>query len=116
MLGLAPRSDDWQPPIVKAVATTGEGVRTLREELDRFQAFGEKAGAKQRRQRDQWRARLLELLRQRLFENALNQLQDGVLDARVDDILTHRSDPHTVVKDLINDFASATTRTPKRKR
>ncbi len=116
MLGLGPRPDDWQPPILKVVATTGEGVLKLREELDRFQVIGDQAGFRQRRKRDQWRARLLELLRQRLFENAVNQLHDGVLDARVDDILTHRSDPHTVVKDLINDFASATIRAPKRKR
>jgi len=115
MLGLAPSPSDWQPPVVKTVATTGEGMHTLRKELDRFRAFCDQAGFKQRRQRDQWRARLLELLRQQLFENAVNHLRDGSLDASIDEILSHRSDPHTVVKRLIDDFAPPKTRATKRK-
>jgi LAO/AO transport system kinase len=116
MLGLGSHPTDRQPPIVKTVATTGEGVRRLREELDSFRAFGDQAGFKQRRQRDQWRARLLELLRQQLFESAVSNLRDGALDAGIDEILSHRSDPHTVAKRLIDDFAPLKAPAPKPKR
>jgi GTPase len=116
MLGLGQPHADWQPPIVKTVATTGEGIGSLRQELDRFRAFGDQAGFKQRRQREQWRARLLELLRQELFENAVNSLRDGALDVGLDEILAHRSDPHTVVKRLIEGGAPSKTRARKRTR
>jgi LAO/AO transport system kinase len=116
MLSIAPRPDAWRPPIVKTVATAGEGVQALREALEQFRAFGAQGALKRRRQKEQSRARLLELLRQRLFEKAVDRIQDGALDRHVEDVLAHRRDPHTVVEDLISGFAAARTEKVKRKR
>ncbi len=113
MLSIAPRRDGWQPPIVKTVATTGEGVDGMRAALEQFRAFGETHSLRDQRQRDQWRARLLELLRQRLFEQALERLDPGALDAHTEDVLARRRDPHSVVEDLIGEFRRAEEGEPR---
>ncbi|MBI1939925.1 MAG: methylmalonyl Co-A mutase-associated GTPase MeaB [Acidobacteria bacterium] len=116
MLSLAARAEGWRPPIVKTVATSGEGVGALREALEEFRAFGGQKDFKRQREKDQWRMRLLELLRQRLYERAADRLQAGALERHVEDILARRRDPHTVVEGIISDFAPARAPKPKGKR
>jgi len=107
MLSLAPPRDGWHPPVLRTVATTGEGIAPLREALEQFRVFGEQHALRLERQREQWRARLLELLRQNLFESAIGELRDGALESRVEDVLAHRRDPHSVVEELIGEFRRA---------
>lgn len=95
-------SETWRPPIVKTVATTGQGVTELYQALDQFRAFGEQGALKLERQQKRCRTRLLNLLRQRLFERAVAaRLDDGSIDRHVKDILERRRDPHSVVEELI---------------
>ncbi len=102
MLSTTSRDDAWRPPILKTVATTGEGVAQLRQALDRFRTFGAESALKVKRQREHCRARLLELLRQRLFEKVVaERLRDGSLDRHVEEILERRRDPHSVVEELV---------------
>ncbi|HUI43720.1 MAG TPA: methylmalonyl Co-A mutase-associated GTPase MeaB [Terriglobia bacterium] len=102
MLSISPRSDGWRPPVVQTVATTGDGVADLRQALDDFRAFGERTELKRTRQRERWRARLLALLRQRLFEQVYRaHLGDGAVDRWVDEVLERRSDPHSVVDEIV---------------
>ena len=102
MLSLALRPDGWNPPIVKTVATTGDGIAELVKTLDEFHAFGEKGGVIGRRRKDHWRSRLLDLLRQTLFERAVaGPLIDGSLDRQVAELISHQKDPHEVVEEII---------------
>ena len=104
MLSVAQRKDEigWQPPILKTVATTGEGIAGLREALDKFRAFGDESQLRVRRQRAKWQARLFELLREELFEKVVaERLRDGAIDRYVEDVREHRRDPHSVVEELI---------------
>jgi len=104
MLGMSERRDDWKPPVLKTVATTGEGISDLREALERFRTIGEQDARQLARRREQWRGRLLELLRQNLFESALNDLDEAALNACVEDILAQRRDPHTLAEQMVRDF------------
>ncbi len=102
MLSLATRPDGWRPPILPTVATTGQGIAALVEGLAKFRAFGESGMTRQARRREHWRARLLELLRQTLFEQvAAPCLRDGSLDQRVEELLAHRRDPFSVVEEIV---------------
>ena len=72
MLSLASRPDGWRPPIVKTVATTGQGIAELVQALDRVSRLSAKNGdVTGRRRKEHWRSRLLDLLRQTLFERAV---------------------------------------------
>ena len=102
MLSLATRPDAWQPPILKTVATTGQGVAELVKALDEFQSFSEKGHLADHRRKEHWRSRVLELLRQTLFERAVaGPFHDGSLDRQVADLLSHQKDPHQVVDEII---------------
>lgn len=102
MLSISPRADGWRPPIVQTVATSGDGVDNLRQAVEEFREFGERTKLKLARQRERWRARLLSLLRQRLFEQVYRaHLGKGAVDRWVDDVLERRSDPHTVVDQIV---------------
>lgn len=102
MLSIAPRADGWQPPIVPTVANTGQGVAELHRAIGDFGDFGNKTALRRERQRAHSRARLLELLRQRLFETvAAKRLRDGSLDRMVDEIVARRRDPYSVVEEIM---------------
>jgi methylmalonyl-CoA/ethylmalonyl-CoA epimerase len=113
MLSLASRPDGWSVPILKTVATTGEGVTELAEALGQFHVFSEKAKVKPQRRKEQWRSRLLELLRQTLFERALAvPICDGSLEQWVEDLLAHKREPHQVVEGIITAIIPVTAELP----
>jgi LAO/AO transport system kinase len=110
MLSLATRPDGWRPPIIKTVATTGQGISELTEALDQFRAFSEKSDVTGRRRKEHWRSRLLDLLRQTLFERAVaGPLHDGSLDRQVAALISHERDPHQVVEEIIAALLPGTT-------
>jgi LAO/AO transport system kinase len=110
MLSLATRPDGWRPPIIKTVATTGQGISELTQALDQFGAFSEKSNVTGRRRKEHWRSRLLDLLRQTLFERAVaGPLHDGSLDRQVADLISHERDPHQVVEEIIAALLPGTT-------
>lgn len=101
MLSISTPRDDWRPPVLRTVATTGEGISALRQKLDEFRAFAEK-GTGETRRRERCRARLLELLRQELFEKTVREhLRDDVLEARVNDVLSRQREPHSLIEEWI---------------
>jgi GTPase len=105
MLSLNMRPDGWRPPIIKTVATTGQGVEDLHLALEQFRAFSENGEVKRMRRKEHWRSRLLELLRQTLLERAVaGPLQDGSLDRQLDEVLAHQRDPYAVVEEIIAAF------------
>ncbi|MFB3923563.1 MAG: methylmalonyl Co-A mutase-associated GTPase MeaB [Terriglobia bacterium] len=107
MLAMSPRRDGWAPPIIRTVATTGDGVAPTCEALEQFREFGKKQSLQESRRRERWRARLLELLRQRLFQEAIAQVSSETLDAELEEVLSRRRDPHSVVEDLMGAYRRA---------
>jgi LAO/AO transport system kinase len=102
MLSITPRHDGWSPPIVKTVATTGEGTGSLHEALRQFRRFGQKESLIRRRQEAKWRARLLNMLRQRLFEKVVTEgLSEAAIGECVQEVVEGRRDPHSIVEEMI---------------
>lgn len=101
MLAISKPRDGWQAPVIRSVATTGEGISKVREKLGEFRAFAEK-GMAQARRRERFRARLLELFRQELFEKAVHEhLRKDALETQVDEVLARRREPHSLVEEWI---------------
>lgn len=108
MLSITPRVNEWEPPILKTVATVGEGVAAVRLKLDEFHTFSAGEPKTIKRQRERWRLRLLALLRQNLFEQFMaDQLDNSSIDAFIDDLAEHRADPYSVVESLIKESGLA---------
>jgi LAO/AO transport system kinase len=102
MLSMASRSDGWRPPIVKAIATSGWGVKEVWQALEKFQSFQQQSSRKEYRRRGHWRGRLLELVRQNLFEKVVRErLDEGSMERFIDDLLQHRTDPYSLVESIV---------------
>jgi GTPase len=102
MLSVAAKPAVWQPPILKTVATTGQGVSELRADLENFRNFIQANPMGIERRRQCLRIRLLDLLRQSLFEKvAKEQFDEASIDAYVNEILGRRRDPHSIVEEMM---------------
>lgn len=102
LLSLTERSDGWQPPIVKTVATRSEGIEALAEAIDSFRKFQESLAVNNDRRVAVARWRIIELLRERLLARALS---GGDAEERLAqlalEVAEKRRDPYSAVTELM---------------
>lgn len=103
MLSLGGRADGWTPPIVRTVALEGLGIDELLRQMDRFLQYrSDNSEVGRRRQVQACSQKLLDLLGERLLQNALSQqLQNGQLARLAEQVLDRQIDPYTVVEEII---------------
>ncbi len=92
--------EDWRPPIVTTVATTGAGIPELAQAIAAFRAHGAQQQASRRRSRSAYRLR--ELVAQR-FMSHLEQhvLAAGEFEGIVDRVAARELDPYSAAHDLL---------------
>jgi LAO/AO transport system kinase len=92
----------WEPPIVRTVAVTGEGMADLAAALQRQLGWLEASGEKRRREVARARAGFIALLRERLLAGALGRLETelGRLDAVAARIADRQADPYALAAEL----------------
>jgi len=91
---------EWRPPIVKTVATTGQGIPELLETIAQFRAHSIGVQASRRKTRSEYRLR--ELVSQRFMDHLERQvLAQGELGAIVDRIAARDIDPYSAANDLL---------------
>jgi LAO/AO transport system kinase len=102
MLALAHRADGWNPPVVKTIATQGEGIAELVQKIDECGRFFETSAVRAEKKVDAARQRLMTQLQERLVSAAVQQIfPDGDLDRIASDIADRRQDPYSVVEDIV---------------
>lgn len=101
MQSLATRSDNWTPPIVKTVASEGKGVAELANAIAGYEGFLKKENLVLKRNVQNWRDRLLEMLREAMLDKARAQMSDGEADRLAAEVAEHKRDPYTVVEDIV---------------
>jgi LAO/AO transport system kinase len=90
---------DWRPPIVKTVATTGEGIADLVGLLDRFR---EQSASDERRRRTRSEARIRELVAERFMAHLEQHvLAAGELEELVERITRRELDPYSAADGLL---------------
>ena len=91
---------EWRPPIVKTVATTGQGIPELVDAIARFRAQSQGVQASRRKTRSEYRLR--ELIAQRFMAHLEREvLASGELGAIVDRIAAREVDPYSAANDLL---------------
>ena len=101
MQSLAAREDNWTPPIVKTVASAGEGVEELSAAIVGYQDFLSRSGLAHRKQVDNWRERLLEMLRDAAMQQVLRQHGEEALARYAAEIADHKRDPYSLVEEIV---------------
>ena len=100
-LSLASRPDGWDPPIVKTVATVGEGITELTQALTSYHQFVAKDGPARERQLELLRQRLVEMIRDGLTERILARISREELDRHAEKLANRETDPYTLVDQLL---------------
>jgi LAO/AO transport system kinase len=92
LVSMAGQNGKWNPPILKVVATEGQGIGEVLEAVRKFQESREC-----RNRADLWRLRLRDMLRERLLE----RLPEAELEAAAQDVAARRRDPYSIIEDWL---------------
>jgi LAO/AO transport system kinase len=96
------RDEGWDVPILKTVATKGEGIAELAEAIDGHRTFLETSGRLEEARRHRARRQLLTLAQEELLSRVLATAEaDGEMDRLVEGIARREVDPHTAAERLI---------------
>jgi LAO/AO transport system kinase len=93
----------WTPPIVRTVATTGDGVDELWDAVGRHRVHLEADGRLARRRRDRLAAELRAIVAERLARRADAICAGPDFDALVDAVAARTKDPYDAADALLAD-------------
>jgi LAO/AO transport system kinase len=102
----------WTPPIVKCVATRGEGIAEVVAALDRHRTWGEATAEGRARRRTRLAEEVRETLREALIDAAVRDLGESI-DTAVRDVEAHAVDPYTATERLVEAFATRADRSTR---
>lgn len=101
ILSLAER--EWSPPLIKAAAHKGEGIKEIKENLDRHREYLEGGLLQERR-----RARLKAFLKKIIEEELELRLWSGegleILNGKVEELLERRTSPYRVAEEILKEI------------
>ncbi|NPA90373.1 MAG: methylmalonyl Co-A mutase-associated GTPase MeaB [Chloroflexi bacterium] len=119
MLGLGPRTvvhhgqtmrveepggntQGWTPPIIKTVATRGEGVPELVQAVEAHRAYLMETGELRQREEARVTHGLEQILREALVQRLVHRISPQALDQTVQRVLAREVDPYTAVEELLH--------------
>jgi len=101
MQSLATRNDGWTPPIVKTVASDGQGVAELAAAIADYEAYLKKENLLLKHNIQNWQERLTEMLRDAMLERARTHLGNGRAEQYAAEVAQHKRDPYTLVEEIV---------------
>lgn len=104
LLSISERGDGWKPPIVKTVATAGDGIEGLAEAVASYADFvASNNGQSSERRANVARYRIIEMLRDRLLRIALSKAtSEDELKFFSQAVASRTRDPYSVVDEIIS--------------
>lgn len=96
---------DWKPPILKAIATKGDGTEELTEKMAEHQHWLSGSEVGKERKRRIIEDRIVKLTTELLLQRVIGDNQEKV-QKLVDECLERKRDPFSVVEQLVKDATS----------
>jgi LAO/AO transport system kinase len=97
------KEDEWKPPVLSVVAASDKGTVELLDAVDRHKEYIYQEGNLSRYRREKARVELVEILKTRLIEKAVSDLDaHGLLDPLLADMAKKRKDPYTISEKVVN--------------
>lgn len=97
--------DFWQVPILKTIATEGEGLGALVDAIERHRAYLADSGLLVERQRAGIEAELATRLREALLDRLIRQRTPAALEELIERVLARQLDPGSAVRMLMDGSA-----------
>ncbi len=102
MQSLSVRTDNWTPPIVKTVASEGKGIGELADAIADYAKFIQREDLALKKRVQNWRERLVEMLRDSLLQRVLReQMSNGAVARYAAEIAEHKRDPYSLVEEIV---------------
>jgi LAO/AO transport system kinase len=94
--------DAWKPPIIRAIATQNKGIVEFVEAIENFADLRRERVVSLERRADVAKMRIIELLRDRLLQRALDEaLAPGELKEFAAQVASRRRDPYSIVDEIV---------------
>jgi LAO/AO transport system kinase len=101
-LNLKPKAEnDWRPPVLKTIATTGEGVADAVEWISKHRAYLEANRLLETRERARFRAELEMVVQRELMARLLRGVNGGKIETLVEQIAAREIDVYAAAEKLI---------------
>ncbi len=110
MLTLKDDANGWHPPVLKAVASTGEGIAEVAATIEKHRRFLVDGGLLQERRRDNFKSQVRDIIVERL-ERVLYERLGGEsgLDAMIGDVTRGHRSPYQVATEVIDGMDEGTS-------
>ncbi len=103
--------DDWVPPVVKTIATTGLGVASLLDQLEAHRKHLEGSGAMTERKRESVRSEIVELTEEWLRRDVWRKPEvNDRLAGLVQQVLDGRTTPYRAAEAILKDVLASGNR------
>ncbi len=103
MQTLATRGDGWTPPIVKTVASEGQGIAELGAAIAKYEAYLAKDNRLLEKTAHNWETRLFEMLRDAVLERVVKaRFSNGEMARYASEVAIHKRDPYSLVEELVS--------------
>ena len=99
MMSLVEEHGDYLPPIVKTVASRGEGIEELDDAIVKHRAYLESSGELVRRNRERVRIRIETMLKEKFMSRLM--IATPNFDEILDDVVRKRSNPHDAAENVL---------------
>ena len=110
MQSLDMRKDGWTPPIVKTVASDGTGTEELAAAIVNYESYLKKNNLLFQKNVENWRERLVEMMRDAMLEKARAHIDSGSLDRYAAEIAEHKRDPYSLVEEIVGGAERVTSK------
>lgn len=94
----------WQPPIIKTVATSGEGTEEVVDAIGRHAAFLRQTGGLLTRERERAREEFQRMLTEELMDRYLQLGSAPEIESLLDRIVAREVDPYSAVQNLLDEL------------
>jgi LAO/AO transport system kinase len=102
MQSLATSHGSWVPPVVKTIASTGEGIDRLTETIEQMKQWLDVDGRLEARRKAYWRERITEMMRHALMRQVREHgLSDAELEAHAARVAGKEENPYRLVPELV---------------
>jgi LAO/AO transport system kinase len=102
MQSLASGHGSWVPPVVKTIASTGEGIDRLTETIAQVKQWLDVDGRLEARRKVYWRERITEMMRHALMRQVREHgLSDAELEAHAARVAGKEENPYRLVPELV---------------
>lgn len=100
MLDLSQKEFDFKPPIVRTVATTGEGICELEAKISEHLSYIKKSGLLEQKRKEKTREKFMELIKYNISKIVFHEKAD-IIESLLEDISNKAIDPYTAMEILL---------------